>query len=332
MEYTTKTHWRFKTCEGVKAELQMVGASNQGPEQGLIAWHVQVGTKSYKALVPAADYSTKLLAKFILHFRYCPAWREHFRQETPQYEKVEVTLITGNSFQVDRGIATYVSALCDQGYPVIESRQGDDLPYGRTAMIKFGNLIPEPIEQAARALGWLNLDLSIEPVCPRGWVHEYNQRVHLLLDDWLHSDVDASGERYALHREPLAFIQDWPKLPEQAMVEHERKVRKDVDRINKLDTRATFQDLVGLTSGRDRYSRLNLEKLKALMVDDVFLGFLEHKLPDPAALARGIRWHLRGLEVDLIIRKAHIEAMLNLRDERKREEYRQQKAMEPILC
>lgn len=331
MEYSTKTLWRFKTQAGEKAELQMVGASFQGSEQGLMAWSITMGEKKYRVLLPEIEFTNKLLAKFILHFRYCPQWREHFRVETPQYEQVEVTLITGNSFQVDRGIARYVSALCDQGFPVIDSRQGDAMPHGRTAMLKFGNEIPADIRQAALALGWLNLDLSIEPVAPRGWAHEYNQMMHLMLDDWMHGDVDISGERYAIYREPLPFIPEWPKLPEQAMVEHERKVRKDIERVNKLDTLATFQDLVGLTSGRDRFSRLNLEKLRELLVDDPFIDYMEEKMVDAAALSRAFRWRLRGLALDLIIRKAKIEEMLNLRDEKRREEYRRQKAMDMMM-
>lgn len=332
MDYSTKTLWRFKTYDGERAELQMVGASSQGAEVGLMAWNISLGDKAYRALLPERDFSNKLLAKFILHFRFCTEWREHFRLQTPEYEKVEVTLITGNTFQVDRAIAGYVSALCDQGFPIIDSRQGDALPYGRTAMLKFGNEIPVDFKQAALALGWLNIDLSVEPVPPRGWVHEYNQMMHLLLDDWVHGDVDVTGERYALHREPLPFIPDWPKLPVQAMVEHERRVRKDIDRVNRLDTRASFQDLVSLTSGRDRYSRLNLDMLRELLVDDPFIEYLEEKMVDDAALSRAFRWRLRGLQLDLILRKAKIEEMLNYRDQKRREEYRRQKAMEPVMA
>lgn len=101
MDYSTKTLWRFKTAEGKKAELQMVGAATQGAELGLMAWNISLEDKEYRALLPEADFSNKLLAKFILHFRFCPEWREHFRIQTPEYEKVEVVLITGNSFQVD---------------------------------------------------------------------------------------------------------------------------------------------------------------------------------------------------------------------------------------
>lgn len=327
MDYSIKTLWRFKTKEGFKAELQVVGAQYQGAEQGLMAWQITLEGKNYKAWLPESDFTAKHLAKFILHFRYCPEWREHFRQDLPEHRQVEVVLITGNVFKVDQGIARYVNALCDQGFTVIESRQGDALPYGRKAMLKFAGEIPEPIEKAVRALGWLGLDRSIEPLAVRGWVHEYNQMFHLLLDDWMHGDVDETGARYALHREAVPFIAPWPKLPEQALVEHERNIRKDVDRLNRLDTKTTFQDLVGLTSGRDRYSKMNLEKLKGLSEEDPFLDHLEHHLRDPAALARALRWRLRGLQLDLVLRKSEIEAMLNRRDEKRRSEYALQKAM-----
>lgn len=333
MDYSAKTLWRFKTQEGEKAELQIVGAASQGSEQGLMAWLISMPGKSYKALLPERDFSLKLLAKFILHFRFCPQWREHFRQDLPIHPQVDVVLITGNVFKVDQGIARYVGALCDEGYTIIDSREGDALPHGRSAMLKFASDIPKCIEEASIALGWLGLDRTIEPVPARGWAHEYNQMLHLMLDDWLHGDVDSTGERYALYRDPLPFIPEWPKLPPQALVEHERKLRKDVERLNRLDTKVTFHDLVSLTSGRDSYSRMSLDELKRLSEEDPFLEHLEHQLKgrEPAALARALRWRLRGLQLDLVLRKSEIESMLNKRDEKRREEFRLKKAMEMAI-
>jgi len=313
----------FKTPDGHVGQLEIYSPAQEGPLAGLVRLEIRLNEKNYQVLIPQEDYSPRYLRKFIMHFRHCPTWREYFVEYTPQYQQVEVTLITGNVFFVDKKIAPYVQALCDQDFIVLSSAQGTDAPLGAPAHLKFAANLPADLEQVWSTLGWSNLDNSVAPVFPRGWAHEFNQLFLLILDDWMHADLDLTAQRYVLDREPAPFVPEWPKLPKGAMKEHERKVKQDVVRLNKLDTRVTFDDLVGLASGRDSYTIKHYPELKALLKDDPILPLLEERIAHPAPLARALRWRLRGLHPDLILRKIEIEEMLNRRDEKRRKELTQ---------
>lgn len=322
----------FKTIEGKTGDLIVKAAAIDGPNQGLVAWQVRLEGKTYCAWVPAAEATRKRLDRFILHFRFNPEWRKHFCTPLSTINQVTVTLSDGITVAVDHGMAHYVKALIAAGCDVEEACQGDFLPNGRAASIVFRSTIPEDLEQAANAVGWLGLDRSITPTISRGWAHEYNQLLHLLLDDWLNDDVDRTGYRYVLNREPLPLMPDWPDLPPEAKAEHQRNLRKDVKRVNELDTRATFHDLVGLLSGRDQYSLMSLDKLRSHCQADSFLSYLEDQIQDKTALARALRWRLRGLNLDLVMRKTQAEAVLNERAEIRRTEYRLRKAGDAVMA
>jgi len=310
----------FTTPDGLSCSLNVYEAMAHGPDAGLVGLLIEASGEQYKAMVQQADYSQKFLSKFVTHFRFCPDWRSHFKVPHEEVAQREVVLTTGTVLMTDARIAVYVQALCDQGYIVLEARQGSDHPLGAPAFIKFADAVPVELETVWNALGWYNLDNSVIPTLSRGWAHEFNHMFLLILDDWAANDLDLTARRYQLDRVPLPYIPDWPKLPRAALLEQERLVRKEVARLNKLDARATFEDLVGLSSGRDTHTLKQLAELQAALAGDPILAFLEQRIREPAALARGLRWHLRGLNPDLILRKIEVEEALNRRDELRRQQ------------
>ncbi|MDT8925311.1 hypothetical protein RBE51_21180 [Pseudomonas taiwanensis] len=310
----------FTTPDGLSCSLNVYEAMAHGPDAGLVGLLIEASGEKFKAMVQQADYSQKFLCKFVTHFRFCPDWRNHFRVPYEEVAQREVVLTTGIVLMIDARIAGYVQALCDQGYTVLEARQGSDHPLGAPAFIKFADAVPVELETVWNALGWYNLDNSVIPTLSRGWAHEFNHMFLLILDDWAANDLDLTARRYQLDRVPLPYIPDWPKLPRAALLEHERLVRKEVARLNRLDARATFEDLVGLSSGRDTHTLKPLAELKTALADNPILTFLEQRIREPAALARGLRWHLRGLKPDLILRKIEVEEALNRRDELRRQQ------------
>lgn len=310
----------FTTPDGLSCNLNVYDAMAHGPDAGLVGLLIEASGEQYKAMVQQADYSHKFLSKFVTHFRFCPDWRRHFKVPHEEVAQREVVLTTGIVLMIDARIAGYVQALCDQGYTVLEARQGSDHPLGAPAFIKFADAVPFELETVWNALGWYNLDNSVIPALSRGWAHEFNHMFLLILDDWAANDLDLTARRYQLDRVPLPYIPDWPKLPRAALLEQERMVRKEVARLNKLDARTTFEDLVGLTSGRDTHTLKQLAELQAALAGDPILSFLEQRIREPGALARGLRWHLRGLKPDLILRKIEVEEALNRRDELRRQQ------------
>jgi hypothetical protein len=318
---TLKNHdLEFKTADGLNCTLNVFEPLPHGPDAGLVVLLIDAHERKFKVCVPDIEYSPKLLVKFVTHFRFCPLWREHFEVPRENFPVKAVSLVTGNELMIDERIADYVQLLCDHGYQVVDAHLGSEYPQGHPAYLKFTDEIPAPLEQVWNALGWHNLDNSVIPTVSRGWAHEFNHMFLLILDDWAAGDLDLSGRRYHLDREPQPYIPEWPKLPRAALLEHERKVRKEVTRLNKLDTRVSFEDLVGLTSGRDTYTIKHLPELQALLAEDPMLSFLERRIREPAALARGLRWRLRGLHPDLILRKIEVEDVLNRRDELRRQQ------------
>ncbi|AYG47980.1 hypothetical protein DV532_27250 (plasmid) [Pseudomonas sp. Leaf58] len=310
----------FTTVDGLACSLNVYEPVPHGPDAGLVRLLIEAPGDEYQAMVEQAQYSQKFLGKFVTHFRFCPDWRSHFKVPHEKITQREVVLTTGLVLMIDARIASYVQALCDQGYIVLEARQGSDHPLGAPAFIKFADTIPADLETVWNALGWYNLDNSVIPTLSRGWAHEFNHMFLLILDDWAANDLDLTARRYQLDRVPIPYIPEWPKLPRAALLEQERLVRKEVARLNRLDARATFEDLVGLASGRDTHTLKPLAELQRVLADDPVLPFLERGIKEPAALARGLRWHLRGLAPDLILRKIEVEEALNRRDDLRRQQ------------
>ena len=315
--------FEFRGVDGIVFRLNIYEPLTYGPEVGLFSLRLEGDQKQFVASVPDDRYTPKFLSKFITHFRFCPAWRANFVIPVEQTELVSILLPNGSSVQVDRRLQAYAQALCDQGHPVIEATLGSMSPLGVAACIRFVGTPPSDLEDVWSALGWYNLDNTVSPTISRGWAHEFNNMFLLTLDDWLANDLDLSSHRYRLDRIPVPYIPEWPKLPREALVEHERMVRKEVGRLNKLDARATFEDLVSLTSGRDSFTLKPLPELQGLLAKDPMLPFLERRVKAPAALARALRWRLRGLEPGLILRKIDAEETLNRRDEARRQQMMQ---------
>ena len=75
-----------------------------------------------------------------------------------------------------------------------------------------------------------------------------------------------------------------------------------------LGESARFKDFAKLKSGRDEFTAKKLPTLKKLVNDEI-KETIDRSFNDPDKyLAKVYRWHLRGLPIDLAIRKVKVDA------------------------
>ena len=93
-----------------------------------------------------------------------------------------------------------------------------------------------------------------------------------------------------------------PKLPDNISG---KIIRGDIARLIKKGSKARFADFAGLKSGRDQYSSIKLPDLAAQVGDEAMSklsGFTDD------LKAKTARWILRGLPVDMAVRKTKTDA------------------------
>jgi hypothetical protein len=253
-------------------------------------------------------------------FRFEPQWREHFRLFTEPHATTELRYQDGSVGSVDVSIAHFVQALNDRGYPTLCACEGDDHPVGRTPWIQFAHQMPAELEAVFSSLGWATMDGTVSPDPIRGYNHQVRQRFMVLLDDWLYGELDTTASRYRFERPALPSIPDLPPPSREAMRDHQRQVRRRVNRINSLGSSASFDDLVKLHCGRDLYSSWKLPRLLDALKEDKALALIQNKIRDVPALQRALRWRQRGLDLDLVLRKHEIDLILSRSSENKRAE------------
>jgi hypothetical protein len=251
--------------------------------------------------------------KLISAFRFNPAWREHFRVFESPHLTAELHYTNGRVGQVDRALQPYVQRLNDQGYATLSSCEGDPHPMGRLPSITFADAMPEDLHAIWARLSWVNLDGSVSPIPCHGYSHTYRQLFLLVLDDWLNDDLDHSAVRYQLKRTALPLIPALPSVNAKALADHQAIVTRRVKRLNKLGDKATFDDLVKLRCGRDRYSLWKIDQLRGALSNDPALEQLPARIHDIPALQRALRWRLRGLDLVMILKKHEVDQVLEAR-------------------
>lgn len=108
---------------------------------------------------------------------------------------------------------------------------------------------------------------------------------------------DAIDQATGTVRKPAASYKRAPALTGEALV-------AALAAINARGGDVTAEELYGLRAGRDAHSRKRLPELK-LAVSGPILSALKERLAglEDAELAKGLRWYLRGLSVELAARK-----------------------------
>lgn len=257
--------------------------------------------------------TTAFVDKIISSFRFNPTWRENFRVLTHPHDTAPVRYLDGSMGVVDLALQAYVQELNDRGFRTLESCEGDHHPMGRMPRITFADSMPEDLAKVWSALGWVNMDLSVCPIPCHGQTPTFRMMFFVILDDWMYGSLDVTGKRYRQDRVAKPLIPELPSVNPSALKDHQRQVSKRVLKINKLGSRATFDDLVKLRCGRDTYTTWKLPALKEALVNDPALDYLEKHIHDTPALQRALRWRMRGLDLVVVMKKHEVDQVLESR-------------------
>lgn len=265
--------------------------------------------------------------KIISAFRFNPTWRENFRVLTHPHDTTTLRYMDGSEGVVDLALQAYVQELNNRGFRTVESCEGDNHPKGRMPSITFADSIPEDLCKVWSALGWVNMDMSVSPIPCNGYTPLFRTMFFVILDDWMYGVLDPTGQRYRQDRVAKPMIPELPPVNRHALKDHQNQVGKRVMKINKLGSKANFDDLVKLRCGRDTYSLWKLPELTEALESDPALEYLQKHIHDTPALQRALRWRLRGLDLTMVMKKHEVDQVLESRALRLKQE-RQQKASE----
>ena len=263
-----------------------------------------------------------LIEKIIVAFVYYPAWRDNFARFVFEHKQVYCDVLHQNGSltkeKVDHAIAPFVEALNTQGFRTTASGSGDNHPNGRLPYIRFASDIPHDLESVCTKLGWLGLEPVISPTSINGTNHLAWRSFYLLLDDWAFGEVDRTAQRYLVIRSPAPAIPPLPTFHGHAEKAYQRYVKEQANKINKKQGKASFDEMLSLRSGRDKYSAWGLERLMEELKSDPLLNDVVSLVKgDEKALKRALRWRLRGLDLDGIREKQRIDKAFQTRKQEK---------------
>lgn len=311
---------KIKGLNGLSAIATLQRADKTSYRKASNVIHIECDTgERFEAHIAPELFSPGFVDKVLSAFRFNPAWRENFRLFTHEHPVTELIYRTGKVGSVDVRLKPFVQALNDQGFPTLKTCEGDRHPMGRAPYIRFVDAMPEPLERVWMALGWVNLDRTVTPLPIRGHTEAFSQVFFLILDDWLNNDLDETGRRYALSRSPVPPIPEFPPVNDQELQEHQRKVGKKAQRLNRKGSKeTTFDDLVKLRSGRDSYSTMKLPALLDALEGDPEVAHIQRVIKSVPDLQRALRWRLRGLTLEIILRKYEVDLILSRHAELKK--------------
>lgn len=134
---------------------------------------------------------------------------------------------------------------------------------------------------------------------------------------------DTTFRELFLYKPGTRLAEDYPKdpgkisLPKLPGGEQEEITRDDVRALKRKGQKARFQDFARLRSGRDAFSRLTLEALRAQCDAS---ALVEGALAEDADKAKAYRWIARGLPEWMAVRKVKtdLEITANAKHAKKR--------------
>lgn len=267
---------------------------------------IETENEKYEINIPKGK-NRAFVDKVINAFRFNPAWRENFIVFDRPHEKTDV-----NGKSIDAQLAVFIEALDNAGAVILDSCEGDPHPMGRAPFITFEpDTIPNRLWVVWTVLGWIDIESKVSPPSVHGYNDLQREQFFLILDDWIHNQLDITADRYRFDRTARPLLPDLPEPSAAARKDLERQQKRQVDKVNRLGDKATFDDLVKLTSGRDIYSTWDLERLKAELQDDPALTELAGLIAHESDLKQALRWRLRGLDIAMVLKKVDVTKVLN---------------------
>ena len=132
------------------------------------------------------------------------------------------------------------------------------------------------------------------------------------LRDWLDGKLDLEGKRYRVLGKRPDSRPVIPPLPEHTksdIVDEGLRVDRAVRRLTRLGAKAKFRDYADLRSGRDDWTALRIDALRIEAGQEVAGAAASYGL-DGVSEASALRWVLRGLPLEMAVRKVKTDREL----------------------
>lgn len=297
-----------KDFNGLSYDIQIFTTTGDvaEPEFGAVWFHAECEDLSeYSLTFCAADYDDRWLNEFVRAFLKNPDFRKQFecaeRSERKPKHSFKIVKLKDCDVEIDEAIADAVLKLNESGYETKFCCQGGD---GSVPYVSFATKnVPAELAKAWNGAGYLLRLDAVHAIAPFGV--DSSKQFIASLNDWMNGTLEPTGKRYAVteHR-PNSL----PKLPEKPKESTESQLDRKIRKLVKKGSKAKFSDYVALKSGRDRFSSMNEEALKALCSENDVATI--ESTENSAARLSALRWTLRGLPPNMAIRKAKTDMEL----------------------
>lgn len=294
---------------GFKASVLNHGVDSTGHEPLYVVTLRDKAGKDYRLRFDAREVDDSTLKKALLFFRHDPLWRQH--TECPLPPDTWRLASSVSPYEYDPQVADLFASLQAMGYPVMHYNKGAQHPNEGQCHLAIGAPWPTEIEQVMLNNGWASQagTLTIRSIHGHGQL--CHQALILLLDDWVHGAVDASGLRYQTQRDPEPWLPKMGHYPHTALLERLEINQIKAEKLNRFNGPASFDDYAKLTSGRDTLSSLNLDQLIKKLGKDPILAMLTDHADNPTILAKALRWRIRGLSLVHTREKHDVDIILH---------------------
>jgi len=276
------------------------------PEYGCVWIGIKGGETSYRLIVCCADYTDRWMDRFVNAFLVDSSFRTQFlvddRKSSRTHNQIGV-VIDGQDVQVDEAIAPAIVALNERGVKTAFCCQGGPgTPYIALSEGRF----PEELIRAWTGSGFRVDQMSVYADAPFGM--SASQPFIQSLSDWMAGCLDTSGKSYRLGGSRKNSL---PKLPAVQAI----GMQKAIKNVIRMGNKAKFRDFAALRSGRDHYSSMPYDELVSLC-DEKTLPPV-HAIDDERVRASVLRWHLRGLPLDMAIHKVKVDQEISANSQKK---------------
>jgi hypothetical protein len=295
-------------------------SSASHPEEGYVWCNLrEKGARdaSFNLTVCYADWDEQWHNRWLEAFAALPDYRERFRiSDEPGWKRhptIQTHIPHLGFVEIDELLAPAIRRLTELGCRALYSCQGVestngqpvagvDAPCAYITLDSIGQAFPQELQRAWEGAGFAAAPYAIHAIAPYGLLAESAILFVTSLREWLSGHLDETGERYVLRNRRKSSLPVIPQLPQTVL---ETKQHKAIKALIRLGNKARFKDFVQLRSGTDKWSRMRLSALKEAL-GDRFAEVASSGL-DEDQQAKHARWVLRGLPVELALRKVRTD-------------------------
>lgn len=268
------------------------------PEDGCVWINISGGGKDYQATICCADFDERWLTRFVNAFCANIPFRERFINHSDKPNEIHATVtitLDGESVEVDTAISAAILALNGCGAKTAYCCQGGIGHCTPYITLRSGQF-PVELVKAWGGAGFRVDSYSVYADAPFGL--SASTAFIQSLSDWIAGCLDQTGACYRISEERPNSLPALPAAPNASF-------SKDIRRLLSKGKKAHFSDFAALKSGRDRFSGMKRDALVALCSEKDIQAIWALD-SEPMQLS-ALRWHLRGLPVNMAIHKVKVD-------------------------